>query len=1180
MQRRHGNGYVQRLLNQGQRPASPAGTNGPERPVEEDDQPTEDQTAAVQSSAQAAQGSASQAAQSQAQQNTQGTRQEAAQARNGTGAPGHGPGQGESQVAGEHSGFGTQEAQSPPGGAPVGESEDKAPKSPEEDAGFQSIVEQTKQKSDQQKSHPEAKKEAQKAQGAAEPSASEAQSKAQAGHVDKIGAAEQPPFDKAGFKAQLMQKIQSLAPTTAQEADELKSNNKLGSLKGEMKGKLAQEKEKSTDPVKQKTQEAPSTAGVETRQATPLQPPEPGPPPQQVNAGPAAPKPKTSSEVEKPLQQESQSLDEQMAEAGIEDEQLARSNEPEFISALDAKKEAKKHAQGAPEAFRQGEREQIAQAREEANASAGEAIMGTHDQRQQAFNQVAIQQEQTKSSDEKKRQEVAQRINGIFEKTKAKVDQILNGLDAQVDAIFDAGATTAKVTFENYVTSMMASYKQRRYGGALGWARWAQDKLLGMPAEVNAFYTHGRQLYLSQMDAVIDSVVAIISNALSQAKAEVVQGKQEIQDYVNQLPADLRQVGQEAAGEIEGRFDQLEQSIGAKQNELIDHLAQRYQENLGAIDAQIEEMRSSNRGLMQQAADSIGRVVETIVRLKDSLRSILARAASAVSDIIKDPIRFLGNLIGGIKAGLQQFLGNIAKHLKKGLINWLFRTLGDAGIPLPESFDLRGILSMVMRVLGLTWRTIRDRAVELFGEGVVSTLERVFDVFRVLKSEGIGGLFDFINDRLTGIKDVVFDAIRETVVAEVIQAGIQKLIGILGGPAGAFVQAVEAIQGIVTWFIGNAQQVASLVQAIMSSITAIASGAVGQAAAMIEQALARSIPTAISFLANLVGLGDLAGKIRGIVERVRAPVDSVLNWILSKATRVVRRLGDIVGGEEGAEQAGSVAETGQTAQRVAKDKRQHGRERSMLHIPVAKSARVRQANGAETHNNGVRTAAVSQREYGRVNGHVQRTPAEALLAEVDTGGVRKASVPHGRVQRQKDKGGGTNGRGAGAIKDAKEVAYDVSGKTLADLRGPLKHFGGHAAETRAPITIDGKVMPQKREDGTMFIKVKWITVDVEVHLPRWTDYKDACPAAQQEWDRFMGQTRLHEQQAHVDKAKKFVEKLGEEDTVIEGSNPEELKAKLEAKGKELQKRLQAIHDACDHGASVDALLHPEKGVCE
>jgi predicted secreted Zn-dependent protease len=354
---------------------------------------------------------------------------------------------------------------------------------------------------------------------------------------------------------------------------------------------------------------------------------------------------------------------------------------------------------------------------------------------------------------------------------------------------------------------------------------------------------------------------------------------------------------------------------------------------------------------------------------------------------------------------------------------------------------------------------------------------------------------------------------------------------------------------------------------------------------MIEQALARSIPAAISFLANLVGLGDLAGKIRGVIERVRAPVTSAVDWILNRATGVARRLGGMVGGDEGAEQAGNSAEAGQTAQRAVKDpvRQRRGRQDpSVKHYPATTSMKAMQTNGAGRQSNGLKEVVVSQPQRSHANDRVQRLPAGAagvgLNASVPYG---KVSVPYGKVQRQKAKGGGgTNGSGSGAIKDAKEVPYDVSGKTLEDLREPLKHFGDHGAETSAPITIDGKVVPQKREDGTMFIKVKWITVDVEVRLPRWTDYKDACPAAQQEWDRFMGQTRVHEQQAHVDKAKEFVEGLGEEDTVIEGSSPEELKSKLEAKAQELKTRLQAIHDGCDHGASVDAFLHPEKGVCE
>lgn len=963
MQRRQGNGYVQRFLAQPRVSQGPDGSSGLQRQPEEEEGPTEAQKAAAQAAAQAAEGNAGQAA-SQAQQETTKSLAASTQEQEGvhqarqqaTQAQQQGSDRPESQAPSEGGpAEGSQQAaQMPSGGqsatqatvaAPAGESGKKAPASPEEDQDFLSVVEQIKQQSSQQKDHPPAGQKAQQAQGAAESPASEVTSKAQAGHVGQMRSVEEPPFDAAGFKAQLMQKIQAMAPKTAKEADDFKSSNKLGGLKAEMQGKMAQEKNQTTGPMKEKSQTAPSTAGVKPKKVTPLQPPPSGSPPQQVNSGLAAPKPKSRAEVEKPLQEDNKSLDQQMAEAEITEEQLANSNEPEFQQALDQKREAKHHAQAGPEEVRQSESEQIAQAKEEATASTQETLLSASDLRQQALNQVVEQQGQTKSADERKRQEVAQRINSIFEKTKANVDRILGGLDAKVDAIFDAGAAAAKVAFENYVAAKMEAYKQRRYGGWLGWARWAKDKLLGMPPEVNAFYAQGRELYLSKMDAVINNVVAIIGSTLSQAKAEVAKGKQEIQEYTDQLPADLRQVGQEASAQIQEKFVQLEDSIDEKQNQLVDRLAQKYQENLQAIDARIDEMKAQNRGLVQKAMDAIGGVIKTILKLKDMLLSVLGSAMSAVGKIIKDPIGFLSNLIGGIKAGLQRFVGNIATHLKKGLMGWLFGALADAGIDLPDSFDLKGILSLAMQVLGLTWEAIRTRAVKAFGERAVAALEKVFDVFLVIKQEGLGGLFDFVKDKVTGVKDMVLDAIQHLVITQVIKAGIQWLVGILGGPAGAFIKAAKAIYDIVMWFINNAGRLASLVQAILGSVTAIASGALGQAAQFIEQSLAKAIPVVIGFLANLLGLGDLAGKIRAIIEKVRTPVNSVVDWILSKARGIVRRLGGSVGGKEGGGTAPG-AQGEQKQQETGADKRSSQQKQKDLDEAVKESVKVMKANGA------------------------------------------------------------------------------------------------------------------------------------------------------------------------------------------------------------------------------------------
>ena len=187
----------------------------------------------------------------------------------------------------------------------------------------------------------------------------------------------------------------------------------------------------------------------------------------------------------------------------------------------------------------------------------------------------------------------------------------------------------------------------------------------------------------------------------------------------------------------------------------------------------------------------------------------------------------------------------------------------------------------------------------------------------------------------------------------------------------------------------------------------------------------------------------------------------------------------------------------------------------------------------------------------------------------------------GLIQRQKKKASGkSKGQGPGQIKNAKEEFYTVSGATLDDITPQLHPFDGHASETYTALTIDGQVKPTKTKDDTYQAKIKWIIVDGVVRMPHWTDYAAACPAAQAEWDRFMRLLRQHEQEAHVDVSAGFVKKLGEADTVITGETMADLQANLEAKHEELGTRLQTIHDSCDHGVGLDAILHPDNGRCD
>jgi hypothetical protein len=107
-------------------------------------------------------------------------------------------------------------------------------------------------------------------------------------------------------------------------------------------------------------------------------------------------------------------------------------------------------------------------------------------------------------------------------------------------------------------------------------------------------------------------------------------------------------------------------------------------------------------------------------------------------------------------------------------------------------------------------------------------------------------------------------------------------------PASAFVKAAMAIYDIVMFFINQGSQVVELVNAVIEAITAIASGAVGGAAKLVENALARSLPVVIGFLASLLGISGLAKKVQNIVKKIRRRIDKAIDKVLLKAKKLFK----------------------------------------------------------------------------------------------------------------------------------------------------------------------------------------------------------------------------------------------------------------------------------------------------
>ncbi len=907
-----------------------------------------------------------------------------------------------------------------PGGpapAPATEADDKAPASPEEDPGFQAAVGKVKGVGTKQKRHAPAKKKADEAQAAAVSPPGEVESKAQAGQVDQMEQAETPAFDKAAFKAKLMQRIEATAPKSAEEADTFKEDNKLGGMKGDMQGQVEQEKAGSTGPLEEKKDAPPDPSGIEPKPVTPLPPAKPGAAPPPVGAENAVPKPKGKSELETPLKQDSQALNQQMAETGVDEEYLAtKSNEPSMAAAVESKREAQTHAESAPAEYRQGEADQISQAKTDAAATAGQKTQAMHGDRANLLNQVTGKQSQSKGKDEKKRQEVAGKIRGIYDATKVEVERILTQMDQEVNQTFDVGAEAAMKAFNDYIDSTTEAYKQERYGGWFGWARWIKDKFKTNP-EINRIADRGKQLFLNKMEAVIDNVVEIISRGITQAKAKIADGKKKIKAYVDSLPKDLKQVGQEAANEVQSQFDELEQSVNDKQDELIDSLAKKYNEKLEAVNARVEAIKEANKGLIDRAVDAIKGIINTIIELKNMLLNVISRAAAAIGKIIKDPIGFLGNLIDGIKLGFNNFIGNIGTHLKKGLISWLTGSIAGAGITLPENFDLQGIFQLVMQILGLSFDQIMKRVADLLGfdirafiapimeiidiykaEGMaglakyglakligqerVDALMKVWDMIQVVMSGDFGKLWEMFKDYLSGLKEMVMDKIQEFIAERVIKAGVTWLLSLFN-PAGAFIKACKMIYDVVMFFIENGRQIMALVNAIIDSITNIADGNISGAAKFIEETLAKAIPVAISFLARLLGLGNVSEKVQEIIQGVRGLVDRALNAIFNSGPvkMVAGFIKKVVGKVKGLVKAGVEKVKGMAKAGAAKVKgwAKAGAEKVKGKLGIGKEKKKEEPT-AETEESTDVKAKVRNELAGRLNGKI-------VSAEIARGAV-------------------------------------------------------------------------------------------------------------------------------------------------------------------------------------------------
>jgi hypothetical protein len=403
---------------------------------------------------------------------------------------------------------------------------------------------------------------------------------------------------------------------------------------------------------------------------------------------------------------------------------------------------------------------------------------------------------------------------------------------------------------------------------------------------------------------ILDAVKDAACKVIDAARDFVCQALTEFGDWLKSaVDALIGSVFPELAAALDRLIDAGVNAAKAAVNAIADGLKSAVSALCDALKSQLDAVISALRSAVQAAATLAQALVtgdwklvakmvlDGILKLLGidpaAFYALIGKAEDSIEKIIQNPGAFVGHLIDAVKLGFKQFGANFWTHLKDGLVQWLFGTFASAGITMPASFDIAGIFDLVCQVLGLTWDRLRPKVVKVIGEKNTERLEFVAKYVQALVTGGFHGLWEQIKQDMSSLWDMVVSGVKDWIIEKVVQQAILK-IATMWNPAGAIIQVIETAWNVYQWVRENAQRIFGLIQAVVDSVSNIVAGNIGGAANFIEASLAKLVPVAISLFADLIGLGGIADKIRGIIEKVQDKIDHAIDKLIARVMKLFK----------------------------------------------------------------------------------------------------------------------------------------------------------------------------------------------------------------------------------------------------------------------------------------------------
>jgi hypothetical protein len=371
----------------------------------------------------------------------------------------------------------------------------------------------------------------------------------------------------------------------------------------------------------------------------------------------------------------------------------------------------------------------------------------------------------------------------------------------------------------------MQEYKDRRYSGLTGKARWLRDLFAGLPEEANQIYEQARDNYVagcgrSSPTSPTPSPPSWPGQAAHRRRPRRSAGR----GRANSRPT-CRPSAAAAAGEFAGKFDELRESVDDKGTELVDTLATKYTDALKGVDDEIAAEKEKNKGLVDKAVDAVKGVIKTIMELKHLLLGVLAQGGGRDRRDSQGPDR-VPRQPGRRRGRRPQALHEERRPPPAtGILRWLLGT-GRGRSPTARELRHPGILMMIATLLGLLGQHPRADRPQGPRPGRPRRRDRGPWSSEPSKAQGVAGLWNDLKARVGDLKKDLIGKLVEYLLPTVIIAGVTWIVSLLN-PASAFIRACKMIIDIIRFIVTQARQIIEFVNSVLDAIIAIARGGSG-----------------------------------------------------------------------------------------------------------------------------------------------------------------------------------------------------------------------------------------------------------------------------------------------------------------------------------------------------------------